>query len=64
LLLHGTPAGLCAVLVTGPAFRAVAGLADRPHDTFLHCAVAGVPALFHHIIVNEPIARLTLILAC
>src|SRR5262249_37816378 len=42
---------------------AIASLADRLHDGFLDGLVAGVPALFHDVVVDQLVAGLGLLLA-
>src|SRR5262249_39147806 len=43
--------------VAGAALVAVAGLANRPHDRFLHGLAAGVPALLHDGVVDQLVAN-------
>src|SRR4029079_14700414 len=54
-------AGGVAGLVAGLALVAVARLADLLVDRLLDGLVAGTPALFHHRVVNQLVARLQLV---
>jgi hypothetical protein len=50
--LHGLVACFVAIFVASFAFFTVAGLADLLHHRFLNRLVAGVPALFQHLVIH------------